>query len=454
MEKHYSDGFFDVSIEHGFLPISAPLATLPAKYSAVQNLTDQLPELIKDIKLLNIAIYALPEFDLTDEADVFVIQALFRAYTFLTSAYLLAPSYHTQVNGIYGKALNLLPTNLAKPLVCVAGKLDVMPWLDYHYAYSLGNYIKIEEKDPLHWKNLRMACSFTGGQDETGFIMNHVYINEKSPDLLKAIHLYLDGNELEGIKLYYATMLEINARRHTMWQASDHRHYNYFRAFIMGIKGNTEIFGPGVKYETGDEHADEYRQYRGQTGAQDNIIPTSDIFANVIEFYPDNQLTSYLLDLRQYRPKCVQKFFHDLQAALDAKPIKKFFLQHDHTGLVFLLGIINEIYLFRNGHWQFVQKYIMANTKYATASGGTPVISWLPNQIEACLKSMAELINVIDHTSLSPDATAMFRDLKSTFQNKVTLLEEQLLELRKENYNVERIYDLNIAKGLEDEKIL
>ena len=42
-------------------------------------------------------------------------------------------------------------------------------------------------------------------------------------------------------------------------------------------------------------------QYRGQTGAQDNIIPTADIFTGVIGYYPTNDLTKYLLDLRSYR---------------------------------------------------------------------------------------------------------------------------------------------------------
>ena len=49
-----------------------------------------------------------------------------------------------------------------------------------------------------------------------------------------------------------------------MWKASNFKNYNNFRAFIMGIQGNTEIFGDGVVYEgTGDDSA---RQYRGQTG--------------------------------------------------------------------------------------------------------------------------------------------------------------------------------------------
>lgn len=452
MQQEYSDHFFNVSPKYGFLPMKAPLKALPDKYAKVQQAIHDLPELIKNLPLLNQRIQELPEYEVQSESDPFVVQALFRAYTFLTSAYLLAPSFHTQKDGIYGKALNVLPANLAKPLVSVAAKLDVMPWLDYHYAYSLGNYVKIDESKSLHWSNLKMACSFTGGADENGFIMDHVYINEVSPDLVKAIYMYLDTQELEGIKLYYNTLIEINDRRKTMWDASNHKHYNHFRAFIMGIKGNEAIFGPGVKYETGDASSAEYRQYRGQTGAQDDIIPTSDIFSNVIKYYPENQLTSYLIDLRQYRPKCVQNFFADLQLAMHDKPIVEFFTQHDPKGLVYLLATIEQIYLFRNGHWQFVQKYIMANTRYPQATGGTPVISWLPNQIEACLKAMADLINILNNMTFDGQEAGLLQNIKQNFNKKVRLLEQQHEELRKENFNVTRIYDLNIVNDLEDNR--
>ena len=66
-------------------------------------------------------------------------------------------------------------------------------------------------------------------------------------------------------------------------------------------------------------------------------------------------------------------------------------------GLIYLSIIINEIYLFRYGHWKFVKKYIMSNTKYNVATGGTPLTTWLPNQIKACLDKINELLLLIDH---------------------------------------------------------
>ena len=80
----------------------------------------------------------------SQETDIFIIQALYRAYTFLTSAYLLEPSNRNKTDGKYGVGRNILPPQITQPLEWVSSKLDVYPWLDYHYAYSLGNYVKKE----------------------------------------------------------------------------------------------------------------------------------------------------------------------------------------------------------------------------------------------------------------------------------------------------------------------
>ena len=138
-----------------------------------------------------------------------------------------------------------------------------------------------------------------------------------------------------------SSMKSINERRQIMWQASRWKHYNDFRVFIMGIKGNDEIFGDGVIYEGISE---EPVQYRGQTGAQDNIIPTADIFTGVIDYYPSNDLTKYLLDLRSYRPKCIQNFLSDLKDEMKENRLfnsisRRNRLEPNRTGLVCWNGL-------------------------------------------------------------------------------------------------------------------
>ena len=221
----------------------------------------------------------------------------------------------------------------------------------------------------------------------------------------------------------------------------------------MGVKGNEELFGDGVLYQG---VWDEPKQFRGQTGAQDDIIPMEDIFSGVIKHYPKNELTKYLIDLRSYRPKCIQNFFKDLEETvsnLSKEGISDIlYKQNNFEGLCYLLGVLEEIYHFRNGHWQFVQKYIMANTKYSKATGGTPIISWLPNQMKAVMNEMKNVIKLIGDNQLNNESSELFISIKNNIDNKVKLLDHQLELINKKSFSAKKIFNLNKKYDLSDTK--
>ena len=468
--SNYSDGFFDVSAAHGFLPTKAPMVKLPATYSDLQNVLDAMPVVLneKEFGLLHTpnAIVA-PVLAIENhvdaiekETDIFVLQALFRSYSFLASAYLLEPSYQQfKIDGKYGKARNVLPKNIAMPFCKVADKLDVFAWLDYHYAYSLGNYRKLDASGDLNWENITMCNKFSGQPDEVGFIMLHVDINRYSADLVGSVMQTLQAlsngekNVAPFLEKNWETMKQMNIRRKEMWKASRWQRYNDFRIFIMGVKGNTDLFGDGVTYEG---VWDEPKAFRGQTGAQDDIIPMQDIFSGVIFYYPENELTKYLLDLRLYRPKCVQHFFSDLQSSMKGVHPKglmgKLLDNKDAKSLCFLLGILEEIYHFRNGHWQFVQKYIMANTKYAIATGGTPITSWIPNQILSVIHQMEDVAAAIASIGAPSDTLALsiYEKNISLLPTKRGLIDGQLALIHKNDFSAEAVFALNQKFGYDD----
>ena len=459
LEK-YSDNFFEVNHINGFLPKKSPLAVLPEKYNELQVLIDEMPikkadgteGLLSRRGDIEKAVSNLSNLKhlVVEEEDVFLIQALFRAYSFLTSAYLLAPAHFNYIDTKkYGKAHTVLPSQIAEPFVIVSKKLDVYPFIDYHYSYSLGNYVKIDKSKGYEWENLAMAAKFSGMDDERGFIMLHVDINQHSPELVGSILDYLKSDEDKSVNLSLSkclsAMKKINERRQIMWQASRWKHYNDFRVFIMGIKGNDEIFGDGVIYEG---VSDKPVQYRGQTGAQDNIIPTADIFTGVIGYYPTNDLTKYLLDLRSYRPKCIQNFLSDIKSEMgDNRLFNNLKESKNEKGFCLLLQILDEIYYFRNGHWQFVQKYIMANTKYAKATGGTPIISWIPNQITAVLNYMSDVIGLIPTVTKHLNKSSYL----DSINKKKDLLNKQLQLLHGDNYNADEVFSLNKKMNLNDD---
>ena len=472
MQQNYTDGFFNVGPVNGFLPQHLPLKTLPDTYAVLQDILDKMPVQLNatDFGYLHFpnkieeAVSVLPNYvdAVNAETDVRILQALFRGYSFLASAYTLESSFqHYRETGNYGKARNVLPIQIAQSFVAVADKMDVYPWLDYHYAYSLGNFKKKDDAAGLEWTNLEMCVRFSGQPDEVGFIMLHVDINQHSADLVGSVMKALEAvahGETEKVEAALdwnmRTMVEMNNRRREMWKASRWQHYNDFRVFIMGVKGNEELFGDGVTY-TGVW--DEPKQFRGQTGAQDDIIPMEDIFSGVINYYPKNELTKYLLDLRTYRPKCIQQFFIDLEKEVEGIHQRGMlgYLQEQKSvmGLSRLLGILEQIYHFRNGHWLFVQKYIMATTPYAIATGGTPITSWLPNQLKAVMQQMQDVLDIIASLAIEMDETtsSIVTSNQTTLPQKQKLLEEQLVMVAGEQFSAEKVFDLNEKFGLKDQ---
>lgn len=486
-EDRYDDGIFRIGRKHGFLPQRSPLVRLPPPFDPIQRLLDempvwldvgsgrqgvlgtpgliaervaQLPNLVDDVT--RIVADAQDNSKENREASR-LVQALFRGYGFLTSAYLLESAHHgTRAGGAYGKARNVLPSALAQPLVLTADALGIPPWLDYHHSYSLGNFVHrdstLHGEDLWHWKNLDMACRFSGTSDETGFIMLHVQINQHTAALLGAFQDVLRDAQLKGDSENPAgpwqrllrALEHINRSRREMWRASRPERYNDFRVFIMGITGNEALFGPGVVYQGVKKFGEKPMQFRGQTGAQDDIVPACDILLGIDNTYPTNELTDYLRDLRQYRPPVVQKWFDDVRKDRDAVELDQFLASNPGIALI-AAACVEQITLFRIGHWQFVQKYILAHTRHATATGGTPITSWLPNQIDACFARMDQLLGYADPHKLSESERRWHANMSQRLNERRRILTEQRALLENPAFDPREIYARNI--GHEDAAI-
>lgn len=478
-EDRYDDGIFRIGRKHGFLPQRSPLVRLLDPFGPVQSLLDdmpvwldvetgrkgvlgtpgliaervaQLPNLVDDVSRVVTASQTRLQ---NDREASRIVQALFRGYGFLTSAYLLESAHHgTQAGGAYGKARNMLPAALAQPLVTAADALGMPPWLDYHHSYSLGNFVHkdstLHGEDLWHWKNLEMACRFSGTTDETGFIMLHVQINQHTAALLGAFQDVLRDAQLRGESENPAgpwqrllrALEHINRSRREMWRASRPERYNDFRVFIMGITGNEALFGPGVVYQGVKKFGEKPMQFRGQTGAQDDIVPACDILLGIDDTYPTNDLTDYLRDLRQYRPPVVQKWFEDVRKDRDAVGLDTFVASEPGVALI-AAACVEQITLFRIGHWQFVQKYILAHTRHATATGGTPITSWLPNQIDACFSRMDQVLKYADSTKLSASERRWHANMRQRTDERRRILAEQRALLENPAFDPREIYARN-----------
>ena len=96
----------------------------------------------------------------------------------------------------------------------------------------------------------------------------------------------------------------------------------------------------------------------------------------------------------------------------------------------------------------------MSNTKYAFATGGTPITTWLINQIEAVLEYERVIIEHLKKNyMITLSENELWLNLSNSYNKKRGLLVEQVNELRKIDYNIEFVYTKNCEMKLEDSKL-
>lgn len=119
---------FMVSKSRGFLPRMDPIVSLPAEFDVLESLLQRMPVktasgapgLLAEGKLGDAVTKELP--DLTNVVDKYkanlpLVNALYRDYSFLASAYLLEPCHQRFIKDEpYGLGRDVLPANIARPI--------------------------------------------------------------------------------------------------------------------------------------------------------------------------------------------------------------------------------------------------------------------------------------------------------------------------------------------------
>lgn len=119
---------FMVSTTRGFLPRDHPVVDLPQEFAPLESLLTRMPikmlngepGLLADNKFGDAVLAELP--DLTEHVDKYkddmpIMNALYRDYSFVASAYLLEPCHERFVkNEPYGLGRQVLPRMIARPM--------------------------------------------------------------------------------------------------------------------------------------------------------------------------------------------------------------------------------------------------------------------------------------------------------------------------------------------------
>jgi indoleamine 2,3-dioxygenase len=123
---------FMVSTTRGFLPRQEPIVELPKEFAALESILQRMPiktlsgepGLLASFTFGDTVLKELP--DLSSEVekyreDLVVMNALYRDYSFLASAYLFEPCHERFMRGEdYGLGRQSLPRCIALPIVKVA----------------------------------------------------------------------------------------------------------------------------------------------------------------------------------------------------------------------------------------------------------------------------------------------------------------------------------------------
>ncbi|KAF9969296.1 hypothetical protein BGZ73_008396 [Actinomortierella ambigua] len=439
---------FMVGTQNGFLPRQDPLERLPDEYKELEELLQKMtltlpdgsPGLLAQGKFGE-ACKSLPQYDLSKVTDSEVLSALYRDYTFLASSYLLEPcDINYRKTGDYGLGRQVLPKNIAVPLVQVADKIGAKPFMEYALSYALYNYRRVDKSKGLVWGNLELIRAFSGDPSEKGFIISHVTMVAHSGNLvanalktLEAATMHDREQFNKSLKSVVDTYQVINQEMDTMWQRSLPADYLKFRTFIMGTK-NQPMFPNGVIYEG---CWDEPVVFRGESGANDSMVPMGDNLLQLTENMPSNPLTAVLRDFRTYRPSNHAQFLEWVEKRARQVNVRQF-AEQDPNSAVIYLAAVDQIRNFRNRHWSFTKEYIIKYTSHPVATGGSPIVTWLPNQLATVLRTMEEVGSKVDMSKLTPENKDLADVLYKRASAQARVLEREVAELRKQFPNQDR----------------
>lgn len=283
-------------------------------------------------------------------------------------------------------------------LLTILYRLDIPPFMSYAAAYSLYNYRFENANIGLsEYSNLRLIRAFEKGLDplssEAGFVLTHVDMVQYSSGLVKGAVEVLDtvaadaGSDalLGPLELLLNTMEVVEQSMETMWSHSRPKDYLSYRTFIFGIT-NQSMFPDGVVYEGINDNKPLF--FRGESGANDSMIPLLDHLLEIP--MPQNPLTEILKDFRSYRPKPHRDFLAHVRARAAAVGVAAY-CRRDVATAVRYLRLLDHVRSFRWRHWLFAREYIIRRSSHPTATGGSPIVTWLPNQLFAVMELMCQV---------------------------------------------------------------
>jgi len=368
---------YDMSPERGFLCRYNPNeVTLRGELSQIAGVAMALPDLLPTGRIRQLLKGRLPFIDLplTDMNDAEVRMCMVH-YSFMVQAY------------VWGEpeAPDVLPRNLAVPIVALADHLGQQPLLPYS-GYVLDNWGRLDKNRAIDLDNIYMIQNFLNGQDENWFVLVHVAIEATAGSALAKFGPIVNASNNGDVATTHGLLEEVaktwgnvNAIFDRMPERCDP--YIYFervRPYIHGWKDNPAMPN-GIIYEGVERYGTERQAFRGQTGSQSSIVPAMDALMGV--GHAIDPLREYLDQLHIYRPPAHRRFIEDTRTA---SRLRDFVEQSQSKELTQAYNsIIQAMADFRTRHLEYAASYINKQSRTDSGNdtdlgtGGTPFMRYL-----------------------------------------------------------------------------
>ena len=366
---------FGLSEERGFLPQVDPLPSLPATFSAWEEIAQKLPKYLAGMSLRR-SVDALPQFPLDALKSDAEIHRAMVMLSFIGHAY------------VFGEkpTVERIPEVLARPWYEVATKLGRPPVLSYE-SYALDNWQRIDPAGPIAIGNIALAQNFLGGLDEEWFVIIHVDIEARAAEALKAIALgrssVISGNEGDLTRALQELAASLEGMHSSLCRMVEYcdpfMYFHRVRPYIHGWKNNPALPN-GLIYEGVSAYSGAGQILRGETGAQSSIIPSLDGFLGV--GHKDDPLKAYLMEMRLYMPPQHRKFLE----ATENGPSTRDFVAARSANIELekhYNSCVELVERFRSKHLEYAISYIAKQAQRdpsnpsQVGTGGTPFVQYL-----------------------------------------------------------------------------
>ncbi len=311
------------------------------------------PDFRRQVAQLKIPLWSEP---VTSAEDLAGLRLYYVRLGFLASGY---------VNQLGQPPATVLPRNIAVPLAAACRLLQRPPILSYD-GYALYNWQRLDPHQPIALGNIDTIQNFVHLYDEHWFILVHVEIEAIAADILRAIadvqHAPTDTEVINRSLALIEDALwrQVSVLRRIPEKMDPRLYFRTFRPYIR--------FFENVVYEG---VAPEPLDFRGETGAQSNVMPALVTFMKVP--HQPTELTDHLVDMRRYMPAEHRAVLGEI----DALPSLK-----DRADRDVFNGVLEAMASFREVHYGFAQQYINKWVKDPRGTGGTPYMRWLKQLID------------------------------------------------------------------------